>query len=58
LLAAARLRKTGFGGQQALQVETRQYLLSFSSERHTPSLPGYHEALEQVVTVRGGHLAF
>jgi AraC-like DNA-binding protein len=49
--------KTGFGGQQALLVEMRRYLLPSSGERHTLSLPAYREALEQVVRALGGHLA-
>ena len=49
--------KTGFGGQQALLVAMRRYLLPFSGERHTRLVPGYREALEQVVNVLGGHLA-
>jgi AraC-like DNA-binding protein len=49
-------RKTGFGGQQALLVEMRRYLLPLSSERHASPLPGYREALEQVVSALGGHL--
>jgi len=55
--AASVARATGFAGPNAMRVAMGRYLSPIGADNSATSLPGYRDALRQIVVVLGGHLA-